>query len=500
MLPQQLENNNVTGPYDVPVSLNRLLCRILTVISVVTFGERSTPRFARPYLKEKPSMFKRLEGSCASLLIVLSLSFVRAAGQSSVADVVGIPPDAAMYAIPGLGYVNLNSGNLHLEIPIRSVKERNGKTRTTSILYDSSVYRVNQTPCQNGQGCTYYWAVAPPQSQDEWFSSLTLVSDPSYSGTATFQNENDLCGTIQVFRNINWQFTDSHGTIHPFPTTLFTQQGGTVGCADTPSIQAAATDGSGYWLEVSNYTNATVYDMHGNVGNSSKDTNGNFAIFSSNGVGDDFGRSIFLPSSFTLNFKTINVWTNFGQPRTTELGPVSGTVLSSLVLPDGRSYSFQYDEAGTPAQPGHYGGLTGITLPTGGQITIAMEEHVATTCSMPYVVSHITTPDGTWNFSYCGTSASVTATAPLDLRTGLSSQTTITGGAGLTQTVSTYAGTATGTPLRKVVTQFRPFSTFKHHDYPGQQSEQQGHFYLRRHLHLPSFNQKGVRLHWKFDA
>jgi hypothetical protein len=60
--------------------------------------------------------------------------------QSSLADVLGLPPDAAIYPIPGLGFVNLNSGNLHIEIPIRVVKDRNGVPLTTSITYDNSLW------------------------------------------------------------------------------------------------------------------------------------------------------------------------------------------------------------------------------------------------------------------------------------------------------------------------------------------------------------------------
>ena len=66
-----------------------------------------------------------------SILILVALSQPMVA-QSSLASVVGVPPDSTVYPIAGLGFVNLGSGNLHLEIPLTEVRERNSATQTTS--------------------------------------------------------------------------------------------------------------------------------------------------------------------------------------------------------------------------------------------------------------------------------------------------------------------------------------------------------------------------------
>jgi YD repeat-containing protein len=362
-----------------------------------------------------------------------------------------VPPDAAIYPIPSLGFVNLRNGNLHIEIPIRVVKDRNGAPLTSSLTYDSSVWELFPEQSESG-GTTYAWGVSNAV-MNTWSSSLGVSSSPNYLTHTVFQEINYPCGNSYALQYSNWQFIDGHGTIHAFPPELLTEQGGITGCPDISGIQAAAIDGSGYWLQVTNYNNAVVYDMHGNiVTGGGLDTNGNFAPPIGN---DKLGRSISLPSGFTLSRETVNVWTEFGAGGASELGPVSGDALSSITLPDGRTYSFQYDDAGNPAKQGHYGSLTGITLPTGGQISIVNEvvPDAGANLNTALVVKQITTPDGTWSFSYApevvnGVVVSpgmVTATAPVDPVTNLAAQTTwSTSQYQTTQTVSVYSGSAMG--------------------------------------------------------
>ena len=123
-------------------------------------------------------------------------------------------------------------------------------------------------------------------------------------------------------------------------------------------------------------------------------------------------------------------------------------------MPDGRKYQFQYDDAGSTPQQGHYGNLTGITLPNNGQITIKSSPVGYAAFPLPaLVVNSVQTPDGTWTFQYNFSTQTVTATAPPDPLTGLSAQTTGTK-PGSTETVKYYSSTATGAPLRTVQTTF----------------------------------------------
>jgi RHS repeat-associated protein len=68
--------------------------------------------------------------------------------------------------------------------------------------------------------------------------------------------------------------------------------------------------------------------------------------------------------AYTVTTESIGVGTSFGQSGVTECSSCSVTVIQSIQLPDGTSYSFNYD-TGTG---GHYGLLTSMTLPTGATI------------------------------------------------------------------------------------------------------------------------------------
>lgn len=75
-----------------------------------------------------------------------------ACGQASQVGVVGVPSDATQYPIPGVGSVNLNNGNLHIDIPLWTAKARNGATITQSLVYDNSTYTIVQVPVSGGTG------------------------------------------------------------------------------------------------------------------------------------------------------------------------------------------------------------------------------------------------------------------------------------------------------------------------------------------------------------
>ena len=402
----------------------------------------------------------------AALSFALMLPSAWGFGQSNLVGVIGIPPDVTAYQIPGVGFVNLNNGNLHIDIPLRTVKDRNGNPVTTSITYDNSIFQTVDVPQSNGNTFPA-WAAYPGAfpggsvpSTNEWISGLRVATTPDYSGSVMWTSRYLNVGNASGYTYSNWQYIDGNGTIHPVAPTLTTAQATLSGAGYGSGFQAGATDGTGYYLVVTNQTSAVVYDMHGNIvpsGSGSKDSNGNIA----NAYIDKLGRTVGLPlNEFTSTSQTIYVWTGFGVTPT-EIGPIAVTVTSKITLPDGRTYSFQYDDAGPPqgtngqflsSQQGHYGSLTGITLPTGGQITIVSE--ALRSWYFPFSVQSVTTPDGTWSFSYSSTSPLITATAPVDPKTGLASQTTCDCPSNATQTLSIYPGAATGTPLRKMVRQY----------------------------------------------
>lgn len=411
-----------------------------------------------------------------SWLILIS-TFLPCIGLSqSQIGAIGIPTDATMFAIPGVGSINLNNGNLHMEIPLRTVLDRNGRTVTTNLVYDSNVFVEIQALYQRSPAIYYpAWAAllgynpyGNSPASNEWYSGLRVVSSPNSGGTVSWTENNiqagTTCGGSSGNTYSNWQYVDGHGTVHPFNPSATTGDSQLYTCGYPPGFQAPATDGSGLWLVVSNETSATIYDVHGNtVYPAAKDTNGN------SGTGDELGRPLGQLPGWSSTYTTIYVWTKFGTGeeigqgayyQTPTIGAIAESVLSSLTRPDGRSYSFEYDDAGPPqgtngqflpTQQGHYGDLTGITLPTGGHIGI---QSVAT--SSGRFLTSIQTPDGTWNLSI-PSAGSFVVTAPVDPHTGQASQTTFssTVNNGVTsRIVSTYSGAASGTPLRSVNTQF----------------------------------------------
>jgi RHS repeat-associated protein len=382
------------------------------------------------------------------LLLVCMLHAGLAIAQSSLSDVVGIPTDAAIYPIPGVGFVNLVNGNLHVEIPLRTITGRNGKKSTAAIVYDNSFWE--SLPCPN-QTCNAPngWATvqAPYPGGGGYGSPVSIQA--SGVGQVKASGQTSVCGSADQTTYSSFIYIDPHGTIHPFPAAIIVTASNSE-CYPS-AAQVAATDGSGYWLNVTNGTGWVVYDMHGNVvTNNGPDTNGNIAPSVTQ---NELGQSLYLPSGFSITLNTVHAWTNFGDASIAEQQGYDQAI-SSITLPDGRTYKFQYDDAGSTPQPGHYGTLTGITLPTGGQITITSNPQGYAAFPLPaMVVQSVQTPDGTWSFQYNSSTQTVTATAPPDPLTGLSAQTTGTK-SGSTETVKYYAAAATGTPLRTVQTTF----------------------------------------------
>src|SRR5262249_22287899 len=68
---------------------------------------------------------------------------------------------------------------------------------------------------------------------------------------------------------------------------------------------------------------------------------------------------------YAIVWQTISVNSSFGQSGVTEWSNTV-QVVQEIDLPDGTKYQFTYDQ-GTTA--GHYGVMTGMTLPTTGQVS-----------------------------------------------------------------------------------------------------------------------------------
>ncbi len=170
-------------------------------------------------------------------------------------------------------------------------------------------------------------------------------------------------------------------------------------------------------------------------------------------------------SRFTVTTLNIGAQTNFGQAGVTEY---SGgfTVIQSLALPDGTSYSFFYDHT---SDPYFYASLSGITLPTGpitlppGQIIYTYTNFADSYGNKNRWVNTRAAAGGTWTYapaviSTCasggvGCQQKVTVTRPSGDDTVYTF--TLNNGAWNTQTDS-YTGSSSGggTLLRTVTTDY----------------------------------------------
>ena len=231
-----------------------------------------------------------------------------------------------------------------------------------------------------------------------------------------------------------------------------------------------ASDGSGLSLTVSNYNGYTVYSPSGLpigpvacptcVGfpsGSIADPNGNNIYFDTTGSGssttttftDTLGTTalkiIGTPEAgntgsvcslhsvcyqysdssgasepVQVNYEAVTVRTNFECSGVAEFFPQTEYLVSSIVLADGETYSFQYEP--TPGYPADTTGrLTSVTLPTGGTITYSYSggnNGIVCTDGSTATLTRVTPddppPDESWKYAHSeiGTAWSTTVTDP----------------------------------------------------------------------------------------
>lgn len=291
------------------------------------------------------------------------------------------------------GFINVSNGNVHLEIPIATQPQRGRLTLNERLVYDSRI-----------------WQIVPSGSSYQW----EPTNVPSSSAGWTFNKGNET-GQFEIWGNLNtdpcpnngsenftyykYSFTwkDPSQTIHSFP--VGTVQLTNSNCTwpngqepDQPTGVAYSDDTSNYFMSVTNYTTATIYDSSGNqVYPTPQDPNGNSFSSDSNGnLVDTIGRTPVLATTsgsqtyydvltiggqrkrYTVTTGPVYVHTAFGQSDVSEY---SGTLtaIQSIGLPDGSSYTFNYD-SGTGS--GHYGELQSITLPTGGTVSFGYTNYL----------------------------------------------------------------------------------------------------------------------------
>jgi len=285
--------------------------------------------------------------------------------------------------------INVGNLNVHLSIPVLN-KAGRGMPFTYVLSFDNSVWYP-----ATSNGATVWTPV-----QGFGWRGITEVATGyvSYqSDTSTYSSGGGRSGTCTITRYFNFQYHDPFGAAHPFPNAG-TQRGTGGSCPSIPSDSDITTDGTGFTLNVTNFTRtaistpsgksivvpgtnngvATATDANGNeisVDGSGHftDTTGNVALTV---AGSPTSTQTFTytdtngnPQTLKVNYAQHTVQTDFGCANITDFPATTEYLVSSIVLGDQTStYTFQYE-----ATPNGSGNVTGrlwkVALPQGNTIT-----------------------------------------------------------------------------------------------------------------------------------
>ena len=190
--------------------------------------------------------------------IIFAVCALFAANQLAMSQVAVGTPQFNSFGGGSFDTVNLGNLNVHFVIPVLH-KAGRGMPFNFDLSYDSSVWRpVTVSGVQ-------YWTPAPNWGwkQTGRLGNITYTyttQDCQYFVSYTGQ----WYTAYTQYWYTNWQFVDDAGVAHPLSGSTQGWNGGTVAntnCAtappDVPSTTGTATDGSGYTLSVSSYSNAT---------------------------------------------------------------------------------------------------------------------------------------------------------------------------------------------------------------------------------------------------
>jgi RHS repeat-associated protein len=285
-----------------------------------------------------------------------------------------LPPNS-VYQGSGIDKVNLQNGNLHIEIPLLSLAQRGGKTLTWKFVYDSPQWQAVWVPQSyplvgyyvvNEQG-TEGWRLESPLG---W--SVLRVSTPltcAANSTPYTQTTYDLFdpqGT-QHLLGVRLETTPCLGEVVSGPTldgsgVVYNSQTNTIILKDGTQLSAGAQDANGN----------TIFNSSGDTLDRSglTTTNGTtssgapytlYSYYDSNGTQQsyrvDFAQINLVPDLCSI----VNYSTCYGG------GSFPTWTPSMLTLPNSTTYQFAYNN-NTPGE------LQQMTLPTGATIAYTYED------------------------------------------------------------------------------------------------------------------------------
>jgi RHS repeat-associated protein len=341
----------------------------------------------------------RLSALCSVLVMLLAASFSHPV-DAQVAT--GTPPFGT-FSTPGPDVINIGNLNMFLNIPVLN-KAGRGTPLTYNLAYNSSVWypvtsgsTTSWTPVQQ-----FGWQGLQPAGQAQITYQLSMQQESCLSEL------NNIETTYTVFTYEKFVYVDSSGNNHEFsgaPIT-FIESRGISECAPTTSrstpITESALDGSGYTISITPFDGFVTAFVHGNTGSTSilpvvsnpsasqgtesiTDSNGNEITVTNGDYTDTTGVDALnviagatstsltyktatgASASYVANYSTYTVQTAFGCSGVGEYGPTTVSLVSSVSLPDGSSYAFNYEP--TPGSTTNVTGrVSSITLPSGGTI------------------------------------------------------------------------------------------------------------------------------------
>src|SRR6266403_3006806 len=379
-------------------------------------------------------LFKFGKRMSFAALIIIAAAVICSAQSSMDYSLQGQAPSCTNAdPFPG-GFVNVSNGNVHLEIPLGNYPQRGGSALQAAVTYDSRIWM----PFNNG---SYTIWMSQAQYPRDWIANGWAYSTNRWPGSYSSASAILPCngGSLANTQLGPFVWTDLKLSSHAFPVIV--QAGDCPG--QILSGDAYALDGSGYHLFIRYVRNpgvptgsianwaVTVYDKEGNVEYhtfTSNSTIENRTAISSNGNGlgstspstypcysnlDTLARSIFVGCNYQLapinvtwnnqfhvfslptsknvsgNFSLYPTWlptttastTNFHQSGVQESNLNVVTILPSLTIQDGSTYTFTYDcdsNLGSPCgSPSGLAGYTGqlikITWPTGATVSFTYQ-------------------------------------------------------------------------------------------------------------------------------
>lgn len=311
--------------------------------------------------------------------LLLSAAFAQDAVKNGNSSNVGLP-DNGLFSGSNIDNVQVNNGNLHIQIPLVTYAGR-GLSYSTFWSYDSRGWYSSRN--DDDQAGTTSYPV-------KWEYGHTMIPQVVYSAayTGTKQALVQNCGGTNQTTHNNYTLREPDGTKHHFIPDDY----GIAGCGGG-AWPKYADDGSGWMLPDSTHAisksgvkilvgfgaipntpfqNArstsisTTTDTNGNTLSSTLDSLGR-SVLPVNQYYDSFGNPQTLTSSGTQSITVdssflCGPWTNTGSTYPTYCWGYSATynVPTSINLPDGRSYSFTYTA---------YGEVASVTLPNGAVIS-----------------------------------------------------------------------------------------------------------------------------------